>query len=366
MQKWEDFAGTILPEAMLDKTALRNHISYLLEFIARDMETHQSKSEKREKSEGQGQKEGGGGDSAAEMHASIRFLEGFDIIQTASEFRALRASVISLWNVERDRSEEDYTDVNRFHESIDQMLMEALTRHHKDESKARGLFLGTLIHDMRNPLGAISNSVELLRMINEFDDTQAKVVDQIERSNKTVAKLVADLIDATRARLGKGMPISPAPMNIGDAARQAAKEAEIAAQRGSVTVETHGNLDGEWDSTRINQVFSNLIGNALRYGDGKTIKVVATAEDDGVTLSVYNDGKSIPPHEIGAVFDPLKRGHDEEQRKTESSSLGLGLFITKEIVDAHGGKIGVTSTEEGGTTFSAWLPRRSVPAQVVH
>lgn len=366
MQQWEDFAATILPDAQLDSKALRDHISHLLEFISRDMGTSQNKLQQCDKSQGLGKKEGGVKDSAAEMHAALRYTEGFDIIQTASEFRALRASVISLWNKERDKSEDDCADVNRFHESIDQILMEALTRHHKDEERATNLFLGTLVHDMRSPLGAISNSVELMKMIGGLDDTQKKMIDQIDRSGKTVVKLVSDLIDTARAQLGQGMPITPALMNIGDVARHAAKEAEISAQRGTVSVETQGNLDGEWDNARIGQVFSNLIGNALQHGSGEAVKVTAKGEAEGVALSVHNVGKPIPMGEIASVFEPLKRGQDEEQKQTESSSMGLGLFITREIIVAHGGKIDVASSQEEGTTFSAWLPRRPGPAHTTH
>lgn len=362
MQQWENFARTILPEAQLDSKALRNHISYLLEFIARDMETTQSRLQQSDKSQGLGQKEADASDSAAEMHAAIRYVEGFDIIQTASEFRALRASVIRMWEKERDKAEDDCDDVNRFHESVDQMLMEAITRHHEDETRARNLFLGTLVHDMRNPLGAISNAVEFLRMLDNLDEPQSKMINQIARSNKTVVKLVANLIDVTRAKLGKGMPITTDRMNMGDTARQAAKEAEMSAQRGSVTVETHGNLEGEWDNARIHQVFSNLIGNALQHGGGETVRVTVKAHDDRVMLSVHNEGKPIPEGDIALVFDPLKRGRDDEQKQTEATSMGLGLFITREIIGAHGGKIEVTSSEEEGTTFSAWLPRRPAVA----
>lgn len=362
MQEWEDFAGTVLPDAAMDSKALRNHVSYLLDFIARDMESSQNSAQQFDKSKGLGEKEGGKEDSAAEMHALVRYDDGFDIVQIASEFRALRASVIKLWNKKRNQAEDDCEDVNRFHESVDQVLMEGLKRYNEVEKSTRSLFLGALVHDMRNPLGVISNSIELFKLIDDLDETQVNIMKQIERSNKTVIKLVSDLIDATRARLGENMPVSRAPMNIGEAAKQAAQEAEIAAKRGSVSVETQGKLDGEWDAGRINQVFSNLIGNALQHGDSNgAVKVTARGETEGVVLSVQNTGKPIPPSEIPMIFNPLKRGNGEEQKKSESSSLGLGLFITKEIVEAHGGKIEVTSTVKDGTTFSAWLPRKPPP-----
>lgn len=369
MQEWENYARTVLPDANMDSKALRNHISYLLEFVAKDMCAAQTNSEQTDKSRGLGTKEEGKENSAAEMHAAIRLEEGFDIIQMTSEFRALRASVIKLWNRERNKegtqTDDGCEDMIRFNESIDQMQMEALVRYNKSLNHARALFLGTLVHDMRNPMGAISNSLEILKTINNLDDTQKKLVDIIERSSKNVTKLVSDLIDATRARL-KGIQISREPMDIGVAARQAASEAEMSSHRGPVTVETEGNLDGEWDGARINQVLSNLVGNALQHGaDGSAVKVIAKGERDDVVLSVHNAGKPIPAKEIPTIFDPLSRGMDAAQQKSEGTSLGLGLFIAKEIVSAHGGKIEVTSTEEGGTTFTARLPRRSEPTHTL-
>jgi len=150
---------------------------------------------------------------------------------------------------------------------------------------------------------------------------------------------------------------------MGEAAKQAAKEAELAAQRGSVRVVTQGDLESEWDMRRINQMLSNLIGNALQHGESHTsVKVTAKGEKEGVALSVQNSGMPIPPSEIPTIFNPLKRGRGEEQKKSASSSLGLGLFITKEIIESHGGKIEVTSTAEEGTTFFAWLPRQPQPS----
>jgi signal transduction histidine kinase len=360
MQEWEDFARTILPEAKMDDLALRNHISRLLDFIAKDIGSAQTKAEQSDKSKGWGDKEGGKKDSAAETHALMRYESGFDIIQMASEFRALRASVITLWSKESDKAQDECEEVNRFHESIDQMQMEALARYNDSLNRARNLFLGTLIHDMRSPLSAVANAAEVLKATHSLDETQKKMIGVIERGNRTVAALVSDLIDAIRVQLGKGMPISPAPMNLGEAVRNAAQDAEVASQRGAVRVETEGDLDGKWDGTRMRQVLTNLIGNALQHGaSGGAVDIVAKGEPDGVVMSVHNWGKPIPDAEIPAIFDPLNRGKGKKQKQSEASSLGLGLFISKEIVRAHGGEIDVASTEKDGTTFTIRLPRES-------
>jgi len=361
MQEWENYARTVMPEAKLDIEALRDHILSLLEFIARDMESPQTKSQQTDKSRGLGEKEGGEENSAAETHAAIRLEEGFDIIQMVSEFRALRASVIKLWIKQRNKADDDSEDIIRFNEAIDQMQMEALIRYNNGLNHSRALFLGTLVHDMRNPMATISNATGLLKMI-DHDEKQKKMIDMIERSSKIVIRLISDMIELTRARL-KGILISPEPMNIGNAARETAKEAEMSAHRGSVVVVTEGNLDGNWDSLRINQMLSNLIGNALQHGPADAaVKVDVKGGVKDVVLSVHNTGKGIPAQELPLIFDPLMRGKGEEQKESEGTSLGLGLFIVKEIVTAHGGTIEVTSTEQDGTMFTAQLPRNSGPA----
>ena len=120
-----------------------------------------------------------------------------------------------------------------------------------------------------------------------------------------------------------------------------------------------GDTKGEWDKARIGQVFSNLLGNAVQYSFRDTpISVTINGETKDVKLSVHNQGVPIPPDKAERIFDALTRNAAESgQEQPESTNLGLGLYITKEIVTAHGGTIDVISTEKGGTTFSARFPR---------
>lgn len=355
-QKWETFAKTVPVAKELSRKSLRNHISMLLDFIADDIATGQTASEQANKSQGQGvtdSAEGGG-----ITHGDARFLDGFDVVEMSSEFRALRASVLKLWQQHCTITEESFDDAERFNEAIDQLQMESLLQYNNAINQARALLLGTLVHDMRNPLGAASNSVELLKMTGNLDDEQLQLVEQIGRSTSTVTKLVGDLIDATRLHLGKGVPLKRAPMEMGESIKRAVAEANAMQPTREIIVETEGNLQGEWDGSRIAQVLSNLVGNALQHGSPDTpIEVAARGNSESVSLSVHSKGTPIATHALATVFDPLTRGEEEEQKKSSSTSLGLGLFISKEIVAAHGGKIDVTSTEEDGTTFVVWLPR---------
>jgi signal transduction histidine kinase len=361
--EWEAFAKTYLPSAAhMDRVALRDHVIGLLRFIANDLETSETEGERSEKAKGQGPKEGGAHDSAAETHAALRFTGGFDTIEMISEFRALRASVIKLWRAEWSKVEtsEILPDLLRFNEAIDQVMTESLARFTQKFTHSGSLFVGTLVDDFRGPLVAVSNSAHELLIKGKLDDEQIKRVSQIETSISRVNRLVSDLIDAVRIRLDTGMPIAPAPMDIGTAVQEAVKEVQAAHPNRKILVETSGNLKGEWDPSRIGQILSNLIGNALLVGlKTSAIEVAAKGStSEEVILSVHHEG-AIPPDAIATVFDPLPRGTKENQIQSEKARLDLGLFVTKGIVTAHGGKITVSSSEEEGTTFTAHLPRQN-------
>jgi signal transduction histidine kinase len=361
--EWEAFAKTYLPSAAhMDRVALRDHVIGLLRFIANDLETSETERERSEKAKGQGPKEGGAHDSAAETHAALRFTGGFDTIEMISEFRALRASVIKLWRAEWSKVEtsEILPDLLRFNEAIDQVMTESLARFTQKFTHSGSLFVGTLVDDFRGPLVAVSNSAHELLIKGKLDDEQIKRVSQIETSISRVNRLVSDLIDAVRIRLDTGLPIAPASMDIGTAVQEAVKEVQAAHPNRKILVETSGNLKGEWDPSRIGQILSNLIGNALLVGlKTSAIEVAAKGStSEEVILSVHHEG-AIPPDAIATVFDPLPRGTKENQIQSEKARLDLGLFVTKGIVTAHGGKITVSSSEEEGTTFTAHLPRQN-------
>jgi len=359
---WEAFAQTYLPSAAhMDRSALRDHIIGLLRFIATDLEASQTERERSEKAKGQGPKEGGARDSAAETHANLRFTGGFDTVQMMAEFRALRASVIKLWRAEWAHTEtgDILPDLLKFNEAIDQVMAESLSRFTDKVNHSGSLFMGTLVHDFRRPLAAVHDSAHALAIRGKLDDEQVKLVSQIETGTSRISRLVSNLIDAVRIRLDKGMPIAPAPMDLGTAVQEAAKEVRAAHPSRKILIETSGDLEGEWDRARVGQVLSNLIGNAALHGlKTSAIAVAAKGAGQEVILCVHNEG-AIPPDAVATVFDPLPRGEDENQIQSEKARLDLGLFITKEIVTAHGGRIAVTSSEKEGTAFTVHLPRKS-------
>ncbi|MGZ9108273.1 MAG: ATP-binding protein [Micavibrio sp.] len=356
--EWEAFARSVPIAEQMNREALRDHVVALLRFIADDLETFQTEWQQSEKSKGRGLDAAENTDSAGESHAEQRFIGGFDTVEMISEFRALRASVIKLWDIDTTKTEANFKSLIRFNEAVDQIMTESVVRYTEKINDARSLFLGTLMHDLRNPLNAVSQSAELLLSIGHLDNKQTQLVSQIKTSTERVARLVSELIDEVRIRLGKGLPISPAPMNIEETAHQAVREIRAAYPNCTISLVTTGVLEGVWDSVRISQVLSNLIGNAIQHGDPEqTIYLQAKGMPDGVELSVQNKGDPIPPDVLPKIFDPLTRGKGKDRDEFKTNSLGLGLFITKGIIESHGGSISVVSNATDGTTFTAWLPR---------
>ena len=360
--EWEAFARTYLPSAAsMDRSALRDHILGLLRFIADDLDTCQTERQRSEKAKGQGQKAGGADDSAAETHADLRYTGGFDTVEMISEFRALRASVIKLWRAEWAETEttEILPDLLRFNEAIDQVMTESLSRFTDKFNHSGSLLVEVLVNDFRNPLAAVQKTVQALLTEGKLDDEQVNRMSQIESSTSQLSRLVSELIDAARIHLNKGIPIAPAPMDLGTAVQEAAKELEAANSDRKILIQTSGGLKGEWDRARVGQLLSSLIGNAIFHGlNTSAIHAAAKGAGEEVTLSVHSDG-ALLPNVVATVFDPLPRGEEENQIQSQKAKLDLGLFIANGIATAHGGKITVTSSEEAGTTFTLHLPRKN-------
>ena len=153
VQEWIGFAETHIPAGEdMTALALRDHVEEILSFIAGDLESPQTRSEQVQKSQGDAPKEGGAHRSVAEVHADLRLNDGFDLDQMVSEYRALRACVVKLWNARnQDVSRRDFDDLVRFNEAIDQAIAESINHYTKTLDRSRHLFLGILGHDLRNP-----------------------------------------------------------------------------------------------------------------------------------------------------------------------------------------------------------------------
>jgi signal transduction histidine kinase len=353
LSEWEAFARTLFPPGEeRTATTVRDHGEEILDAIVADMRSQQTSGEQAEKSMGRG----GHGrlGAAGKAHAVLRLEGGFGLGQVVAEYRALRASVLRNWTA--SSGARDLEGLIRFNEAIDEALTEATDRFLEMLERHRDEFLGILGHDLRNPLNAIVMSASTLHDLGAAAGAPARVAERILRSATRMGRLIADLLDLTRTRLGLGIPIVPALTDLGAVCHQVVAELEAGHPGHPVRFQAEGDLDGEWDSARLAQVVSNLVGNALEHGAKESpVDLVARQDDGGVELEIHNEGPPIPEEELHTIFEPMRsHGRDE----TASSHLGLGLYIAEQVVAAHGGTIAVTSTPVSGTTFTIHLPRR--------
>jgi signal transduction histidine kinase len=354
--EWEKFARTIPAAEGMDTKALRDHAEKMLKAFARDLVQSQSAEQQAAKSKGRAPQPLCKDDTAATSHGTDRFVEGFDLKALVSEYRALRATVTRLWTPEVCPEGRE-KQLARFNEAVDQALHESVLRYSDEVNRARELFLGVIGHDLRTPLGAILLSAQYLLQADGLSGEHIKATAVIHRSGTRIQKMLSDLLDVTRTRLGGGLPVAPKAMDVSRTAKHVAEEAHAFHPTRTVVFAATGDCRGTWDEIRLYQLLSNLVENALRHGAAETpVKVEAVGSADEVQIAVHNDGAPIPQSEMRRIFEPMKQAEDGSSR---AEGLGLGLYIARAIATAHHGAIDVESTKEKGTTFTLRLPHRA-------
>lgn len=213
--------------------------------------------------------------------------------------------------------------------------------------KARDRFVAVLGHDLRNPLSSISVGAETLLRADDIAPKYKTTLQRIVNSTDRMTELIADLIDFART-LGGQLPLSRRPLDMATVCRTIIDELQTESGP-RVDLQSTGDTRGEWDSGRLGQAISNLLGNALKHGK-PPIRLALRGNANHVVLEITNQGRPIPEESLCSVFEPFSHAAD-------TRGLGLGLFIVKEIVTAHGGTIDVVSTAETGTTFTVHWPR---------
>jgi signal transduction histidine kinase len=361
LQEWENFAQTLNPLRSSERPKLRDHAQQMLYVICTDLDTYQGEHDAIEKSKGNAPAVAG--DTAAEIHASSRVHAGFVVEELVAEYRAMRASVLRLWQNQTSAINQlEVADMLRFNEAVDQSLTESVGRFSSMVRESQNVFMAILGHDVRNPLGAISMGAQILQCDTALPANHQKVAASIVASTNRVNELVGDLLDFSTSHLGGGIPIKPAAYALGPQCELVIGEMRAFHPTRQILLDMSGNLDVVWDRARINQALSNLVGNAVQHGAaGEPIAVTAHGADE-VVITVQNMGGVIDAAGMRTIFDPSKRfamRPASQRNHASNDNLGLGLYITREIVNAHGGHIALCSSEREGTTFTLTLPRAS-------
>lgn len=381
LAEWEAFARTCSPASgAMDVAALRDHAAAMLTVIAADLNTPQGRDAQAAKGRGLAP-DGDDAATAAEEHGAGRAESGFTVEQMVSEYRALRASVVRLWMAARTAGgggpsgegpsgarapgaldATAFEDLTRFHEAIDQALAESVTRYTQDIDESKEMFLAILGHDLRTPLGATLMASRFMLDTQELPEPHATLAARIASSSTRMLQMVGDLLDFTRSRLGGGIPIVRAHVNVGKVVHDVVDELSAAHPRRTLTVDARGAQYATWDAARISQALANLLGNALEHGiAGEPVHVEIRGTPDDVTIAIHNRGPTIPAALIEGIFRAMK-GREARANATATGplgNLGLGLYIADRIIHVHRGHITVESSAARGTTFTVHLPRHA-------
>ncbi len=222
-------------------------------------------------------------------------------------------------------------------------------------SELREQFIGVLGHDLRTPLGAISNGVSLLQD-DDLTEDQTLTVDMMQRSVSRMSGLIDDAMDFTRGRLGGGITLETrSDLPVEPVLRHVMEEMQIIWPHRPIETSFTVREPVHYDRRRMSQLFTNLLSNAMIHGKADRPVTVRVASGGGrFELSVANAADPIPPAVLERLFEPFKRGDAGNYQQ----GLGLGLYIASEIARSHGGTLGVVSTPEE-TRFTFTMPSSS-------
>jgi sigma-B regulation protein RsbU (phosphoserine phosphatase) len=247
---------------------------------------------------------------------------------------------------DRDRYERELISARR---SLEEVVAETKQLH--EEAKDRALFaeqmIGIVSHDLRNPLNTISMGAGLL--VDMVPDAQRRIVERIQNATDRAATLIAELLDFTAARVGKGISVVPRPFDLHASVAESLEELRLAYPKCTLVHEPDGDGAAAADENRVTQVLGNLVSNAVAYGDPARPITITTRGGPCPELRVHNTGAPIPGDLQPRLFEPMTRG--TEPGSSDVRSVGLGLYIVREIARVHGGTARVESSPESGTTF---------------
>jgi two-component system, sensor histidine kinase and response regulator len=215
------------------------------------------------------------------------------------------------------------------------------------------LFIAVLGHDLRTPLSAIMHGAELIQLLSK-DTKVADTAKRIYSSGDRMEKMVRQLLDVAQLRSG-GLSISKARSDYKTVCKRIIEEIQAAYPSAEIQLECRGDLAGAFDADRMSQILSNLVSNAVQHGEAGAPVLIAVdgSQASQLVARVHNKGV-IPAETLECIFKPF---HSADTGRSARRGLGLGLYIVKQFVEAHGGKVAVTSTRNDGTCFEITVPR---------
>jgi signal transduction histidine kinase len=288
-------------------------------------------------------------------HAQERIIEGYSLGGVLRELAHLRTQILDVvWHsTQHDPGDVPALDELEFlHGALDECMTVSAVEMERASRGERERIVGVLGHDLRTPLNAVKMAGSLIargQLPEQHTAFATKIVTAADRMNR----MIADLLDFAAARSG-GLKIERKPCDLRSVCQQVVDELRLAHRERAIDFEATGDAHGEWDEERIAQVVSNLGSNAIKYSPPEsTIDIHLAGKDGCVDIAVHNVGEPISDEEQRDLFAPFKRG----RKQSPTEGLGLGLFIAREMVRAHGGHIDLESERTRGTTFTAHLPR---------
>ena len=363
VDEWQAFGRSSFPPLNKAEAAeLRGCLKGILLAMAKDMER-----EGRDASADSGASVLGADARPAARHGALRQRSGIGMAQLVDEFGSMRAIVLTRWYFSgaRTDSESVLQQSMRFNRAVDGVLCDAAESFAAASTSARDTYLFTLGQDLRGPLSAIHIASIVLGRPDFGPGTRHNASRRVGQALVQMDGLISDLLEYTRNRAVPGIPVDSSPCDLAHVCTAAIESARTSHPARVFDVVTSGDLVASVDGPRIQQALSNLVHNAVKHGDGHTsIKLVATGDDTSVALSVWNAGRAIPEALLEAIFEPWVRVPREGSAALDrpQTNLGLGLFIAREIVAAHGGTIAASSSAAAGTRFTICLPRLQAAA----
>jgi signal transduction histidine kinase len=357
LRQWEAFANTHPAGSKMTQLELRDHAQEILLAVAKDVSTPQTPEAQTAKSMGLAPPPIDALETAAQTHGLLRARSGFDIKQMASEYRALRASVLRLWTAACQPEPPDLEDMIRFNEAIDQALAESIAFFSDKVDEARNLLLGMLGHDMRTPLQSILMTATYLGHLNAGEKV-SEAATRMVNSGARMKSLLDELVEFNRANLGLGLRVSPTNVDLADLFADELQELRAVYPGNELLLKVTGDTKGCWDGPSLQRLLGNLVVNAVKYGDREApVRIVIAEDGERLRFEVRNTGPTIDQSSLQRFFEALERGQHQDLKYDPNAGLGLGLYIAREIAKANGGQIEACA-EGKETVFSVRLPRR--------